>query len=59
MDNYDPTSEFVFVDPKGSEYGEGVMLEGDLLANQLFNNNIVFDNAHVDNFGNIRVIRVY
>lgn len=59
MDNYDPTSEFVFVDPKGSEYGEGVMLEGDLLANQLFNNNIAFDNAHVDNFGNIRVIRVY
>ena len=54
MENEDPRRAFSFVDPVGSEYGEGAMIEG-----QLFGNNIVFDSNYTDNFGNIRVVRLY
>lgn len=54
MDNIDPRRGFTLIDPKDSEYGEGVLLEG-----QLFSNNIAFDTNYTDNFGNIRVVRIY
>ena len=54
MENMDPRRAFAFIDPVNSIYGEGALLEG-----QLFSNNIVFDTNYIDNFGNIRVIRIY
>ena len=54
MENEDPRRAFSFVDPVGSEYGEGAMIEG-----QLFSNNVIFDSNYTDDFGNIRVVRLY
>jgi hypothetical protein len=54
MDNIDPMNTWAFVDRVDGYTGEGVLVES-----QLFNNNIVFDRNFTDNFGNVRVIRVY
>lgn len=54
MDNIDPMNNMVFVDGKGDENGEGIILEGALSSNDIF-----FDRQFVDNFGNVRVIRVF
>lgn len=54
MGNIDPRRGFIFIDPKDSEYGEGAMIEGTLSAN-----GIAFDTNYTDNYGNIRVVRVY
>ncbi len=45
---------FDFVDPKGSNYGDGIFFES-----SMFNNDMIFDKNHTDGFGNIRVIRFY
>lgn len=54
VENIDPRRSFTFIDPTETEYGTGAIVEG-----QLFTNNIVFDTNYTDNFGNIRVIRLY
>lgn len=54
----DPRAGFTFVNPINSdgttEFDEGAVVEGLFRAN-----NILFDTNYTDNFGNVRVIRVY
>jgi hypothetical protein len=54
MENIDPMSTWAFVDGNDGISGEGIMLEGALAAG-----NVSFDRNFVDNFGNVRVVRVY
>ncbi len=54
VDNIDPRRSFTFIDPTESEYGTGSIMEG-----QLFTNNVIFDSNYTDNFGNVRIVRLY
>lgn len=55
LDNIDPRKGFSYIDSEeNSVYGEGI-----LINKQLSDNNISFSSNHVDDNGNIRVIRLY
>lgn len=54
MDTIDPRQAFTFIDPLDAPYGEGAFVEG-----QLFSNNVIFNNNYTDNFGNVRIVRLY
>lgn len=54
MDNIDPMNTFAFVDERAGYSGDGILVE-----NMLATNDILFDRNFVDNFGNVRVVRVF
>jgi len=54
MDTIDPRQFFTFVDPLDTPYGEGAIVEGPAISN-----NVVFNTNFTDNFGNVRVVRLY
>jgi len=56
MGNYDDTRNFTLIDPIGSSYGEGAIVEGQLA---MFGSPMYGFSNYVDNLGNIRVLRLY
>jgi hypothetical protein len=54
MDNEDPRQGFIMADEDAIAVNDVSLFEDTLTGG-----NVIFDNNYVDNFGNIRVIKLY